>query len=308
MNKIDKIDKIYKTFEKIGKMDANECTPAVLSGIFDTVFEISEDSYASDIPLIDAVGRGSNEYRGLNLSYTGNNAEVETVILGKGITYDTGGLNVKPGIVMNEMSYDKLGACIVIALGKLGPNVASGIAIAENAIGSSAYKPGCVIKTAKGYRNVRVTHTDAEGRLVLADGIVQAQALYPNLKRIVTIATLTGATYAFFGQQCVPVFTNEALKGLFRSDLETIIHLKIHDEDKRSLVESKTILHNSANDGNRGAFHGAAFLDHFVKPGVELIHYDIAGFMPKNWKTPMPKRLVVATIENILANIDLWDI
>jgi leucyl aminopeptidase len=170
-----------------------------------------EDLIAQGLHLLHAVGQSSRHApRYVELSHKGDPASPDDVILlvGKGITFDSGGLNIKPTGSMEDMHMDKSGSAAVLgafkALTKLGVrrNVVAVLAIAENAIGENAFKPHNIIRSHKGL-TVEIKNTDAEGRLVLADALSFAQArVAPHT--IIDLATLTGACIIALGE-CVGV-------------------------------------------------------------------------------------------------------
>jgi leucyl aminopeptidase len=148
--------------------------------------------------------------------YEGNPSEPENIdfaLIGKGVTYDTGGLNLKPTGYMEDMYGDKGGSCAVVGALKgvleLGSNknIIFACGFAENAIGSEAYKPGDIIKGMNGL-SVEVGNTDAEGRLVLADTFTYVQKEFKP-KQIVDLATLTGACVVALGHSTAGLFTND---------------------------------------------------------------------------------------------------
>ena len=163
------------------------------------------------------VGKGAiSQPRCVIVHYVGNPAEPDTVdfaLIGKGVTFDTGGLNLKPSGSMEDMYGDKGGSCAVIGalegtltLGS-NKNIIFACGFAENAIGSRAYKPGDIIKGMNGL-TVEIGNTDAEGRLVLADTFTYVQKEFKP-KQIVDLATLTGACVVALGNDTAGLFTND---------------------------------------------------------------------------------------------------
>jgi len=153
------------------------------------------------------VGKGAiSQPRCVIVHYEGNpddSENIDFVFVGKGVTYDTGGLNLKPGKSMNDMYGDKGGACAVIGALKgsleldFKKNIIFACGFAENAIGSNAYKPGDIIKAMNGL-SVEIGNTDAEGRLVLADTFTYVQNEFKP-KYLIDLATLTGACRVALG-------------------------------------------------------------------------------------------------------------
>ena len=164
--------------------------------------------------LLHAVGRAAqSEPRCIIVKYEGNPESKDCLALvGKGLTYDTGGLNLKPTGSMENMYGDKNGACAVIGAlhGVLHTmpkiNIVFALGVAENSIGSKAYKPGDIIKSMKGL-TVEIGNTDAEGRLVLADTMTFVQKEYKPTE-LIDLATLTGACMIALGEGTAGLFSN----------------------------------------------------------------------------------------------------
>lgn len=166
--------------------------------------------------LIYNVGKGAiSEPRCITVLYKGDPSvdEVDIAFVGKGVTYDTGGLNLKPTGSIEDMYYDKAGACAVMGalhgameLG-IKKNIVFAMGFAENAIDATSYKPMDIIKSMKGI-TVEIGNTDAEGRLVLADTFTFVQKNYKP-KKLVDLATLTGAIMVALGQETAGLFSND---------------------------------------------------------------------------------------------------
>jgi len=234
-----------------------------------------------------AVNQGSKkDARAVVLEYQGSKVKKEKpiVIVGKGILFDAGGYNLKPTNYIETMHQDMAGAATVLGvftvLKKLGikRNVVGIIPCAENLISEKAYKPSDIIKVYSG-DTVEITNTDAEGRLVLADGITYGTKLNPDV--IITIATLTGAVAVALGERYAGLFSNNddllgELKGAgdYTDDLGW--GLPIHD-DYRKRIESKIAdLKNCDLKRTVGASTAAAFLEKFVDKN-KWCHIDIGG-------------------------------
>jgi leucyl aminopeptidase len=218
------------------------------------------------------------------ISYKGRGAEgYDLALVGKGITFDTGGISIKPAANMEAMKADMTGAASVIAamraIAALGPKV-DVVAIApctENMPGGNATKPGDVV-TAMDGRTIEIINTDAEGRLVLADAICYAKDL--GARNIVDVATLTGAVTTALGDVAYGVMTNnDALAGRLEAAAAAagektwrLPMFKEYDELLRSDVA------DMKNVGTRGAgtIVGAKFLEPFVGD-TPWVHLDIAG-------------------------------
>ena len=215
-------------------------------------------------------------------------------LVGKGITFDSGGISLKPGDKMWEMKGDMAGAAAVLfamrALGKIRPDVkvVGVLCCAENLPDANAQRPGDIF-VAKNGKSVMVDNTDAEGRLVLTDGL--ARAGEEGATHVVDIATLTGAVVRALGPSVAGVLgTDPALvKRVIRSGEhhgEPFWELPLVEEYKESLKTPYADLNNIAAGGLAGAITAGLFLREFVPPGAAWAHLDIAGpmFKDKEWK------------------------
>ena len=237
-----------------------------------------------------AVGRGSpHPPRFIQLdrpaTQSGKNAKAPTVVvIGKGVTFDTGGVSLKPREGMSKMKYDMGGAAAVLGLFASLPalplpfRLVGLIASAENVIGSRALKPGDVVRALDG-TTVEVTNTDAEGRLLLADALAYAKRLDPVV--VVDLATLTGAISIALGRLAAGMFTaDDALAG----ELETagdavgerLWRMPLWDEYLAEMKSDIADLVNSNEKREGGACLAAAFLAHFAR-GYRWAHLDIAS-------------------------------
>lgn len=241
---------------------------------------------------LTAVGSGSaNPPRLVQVTYQPSAETAEHVVLvGKGITFDSGGISLKPRDAMMSMKMDMAGAAVVLAAVEAAaelelPHRVTGIlALAENAIGASAYRPGDVVTTYGG-TTVEIGNTDAEGRMVLADALAYAAAgLAPDV--LVDIATLTGAAALGLGQQYGAVFSNapvllEALEQAGEASGDRIWPLPlVHEYDYALNSQTADVAHVAppALKFGAGAIVAALFLEKFVD-GVPWAHLDIAGPM-----------------------------
>lgn len=266
--------------------------------------------------LILAVNRGSTDEPVLIiLEYTGNpKSKDKTIIVGKGVTYDTGGLNLKPTGSMESMKCDMggaavgLGSILVAASLKLKVNLTVVIPSTENSISRDAYKPGDVYTSYLG-KTVEIGNTDAEGRLILADALAYAAK---NLKptRIIDFATLTGAMEIALGNETTGLMSNnDALAdSLIRSSSDTherAWRLPLFEEYKDQL---KSDIADIKNIGGRpaGSITAALFLQEFVGD-TPWAHFDIAGtaylnkaryYQPKDG-TGVGVRLMVDFLQNL---------
>ena len=231
-----------------------------------------------------AVAQGSEQpARFIVLNYKGGGAEAPVVLVGKGITFDSGGISIKPSQDMDEMKFDMGGAASVLgtfrALGELKPrvNVVGLIPACENLPDGRAVKPGDIVKTMNG-QTVEILNTDAEGRLILCDALAYAERFKPAA--VVDIATLTGACVIALGNVRSGMFSpDEALAGELQAAgdaaLDPCWRMPLDDEYGEGL---KTNFADMANVGGRagGAITAAKFLQRFATR-LTWAHLDIAG-------------------------------
>lgn len=241
---------------------------------------LARDGYGG----ILAVGQGSSRPpRLIRMSYTPKNPVKHIALVGKGITFDTGGISIKPAPSMHEMKADMSGAAAVIAAIKaiaeleLPVQVTAYAACAENMPGGNAQRPGDVIAIYGG-RTVEVLNTDAEGRLVMADALVRVAEDEPDL--VVDIATLTGAAVVALGNRTAGVMGDELVGDLILEAAERAgepFWPMPMPEELRAPMES--MVADIANIGQRegGMLSAAIFLKEFVQDGLPWAHLDIAG-------------------------------
>ena len=235
---------------------------------------------------ICGVGQGSvHPPRLVRLSYSHPEASRTVVFAGKGITFDSGGLSLKPAKAMEAMKCDMSGAAAVLAalraIAATGPvvNVIGYMPLAENMPGGGAQRPSDVI-TIYGGTTVEVLNTDAEGRLVLADALARASADSPDI--IVDIATLTGAQVIALGRRVSAVMANDdALRdGIVDAASragEAFWPMPLPDELRKGLDSKVADLANVAAERDGGMLTAGLFLREFVSDGVRWAHLDIAG-------------------------------
>ena len=233
-----------------------------------------------------AVGSGSkNPPRLIHLTYKPENPKKIIAFVGKGITFDSGGLDIKPDNFMLTMKGDKTGACNVLAIMKgvaeLKPNVEvhGFMTCAENMPSGSAFRPDDII-TARNGKTIEINNTDAEGRLVLADALCVASELKPDV--IIDMATLTGACAVALGKWRAGLFTNDdelAQRLLAVSERRGESFWRMPLEDEHIAETLKSPYADLVNCGERygGAIFAALFLREFVSEGIAWAHMDIAG-------------------------------
>jgi leucyl aminopeptidase len=264
---------------------AEAATIAATSGLGLEVLDESALS-AGGYGGICGVGQGSvHPPRLVRLSYTHPEASKTVVFAGKGITFDSGGLSLKPTKAMEAMKCDMSGAAAVLAalqaIAATGPavNVVGYLPLAENMPGGGAQRPSDVI-TIYGGTTVEVLNTDAEGRLILADALARAGSEAPDI--IVDIATLTGAQVIALGRRVSAVMANDdALRdGIVDAAGragEAMWPMPLPDELRKGLDSKVADLANVAAERDGGMLTAGLFLREFVPDGVRWAHLDIAG-------------------------------
>jgi leucyl aminopeptidase len=233
-----------------------------------------------------AVGGGSaREARMIVLEYRGGRAkERPFALVGKAITFDSGGISIKPSDKMDEMKWDKCGGVAVLgmmraaALLRLPVNLLGVIAAAENMPSATSYRPGDIVTTRSG-KTIEVLNTDAEGRVVLADALAYACEHKPLA--MVDFATLTGACVVALGNDIAGVMGNDAalIRRILRASETTgeqCWELPLRDQFRDMVKSDAATVKNSAGRYG-GALTGAAFLQAFVDGNIPWAHVDIAG-------------------------------
>ena len=243
-----------------------------------------EDLLAQNFPLIHTVGRASSRAPRL-IDMTWGESGPKITLVGKGVCFDTGGLNLKPGASMGLMKKDMGGAANVLGLGHMlmatKQNIQLRILIpaVENAVSSNAFRPGDVLPSRKGL-SVEINNTDAEGRLVLADALALAQESDPDA--IISMATLTGAARVAVGPDLAPFYCDDSR---FVQSLETaaieladpVWRLPFHTPYEAMIEPGIADLDNAPKGGFAGSITAALFLRRFVGESL-YAHFDIYGW------------------------------
>lgn len=277
---------------------ANDCAPHDLAdALLDLgrTFGASTSVIAGDalltenFPLVHAVGRASSREPCLADLTWGDASHPKVTLVGKGICFDTGGLDLKPSQAMALMKKDMAGAASVMALGamimaaNLPVRLRIVIPAADNNISGNAFRPGDIIKSRSGL-TVEISNTDAEGRLVLADALALADEELPDL--LVDMATLTGAARAALGPDLPPFYTED-------DSLAASLHAAgVHAGDPLwrmplwapydAYLKSKVADVNHVFNGPfAGSITAALFLKRFVKNAKRYVHLDIFGWVPR---------------------------
>jgi leucyl aminopeptidase len=250
---------------------------------------VGDDLLGANYPMIHAVGRAAADAsRFVQLAW-GDPAAPRVCLVGKGVTFDSGGLNIKPDTGMRLMKKDMGGAAHALGLAQLVMDARLPVRlhvllpIVENSISGSAFRPGDVIATRNGL-SVEIDSTDAEGRLILADALARASELEPDL--VIDFATLTGAARVALGPDLPPLFTDdEALAAdLAAASAEVYDPLwrlplwPAYDADMDSPIAD---LKNAGDGGFAGAIYGGLFLKRFVA-AKSWAHFDVYAWAPRD--------------------------
>ena len=241
------------------------------------------------------ISKGSDEDpKFIVFSYKGK-TEKTIVLVGKGVTFDSGGLSLKPDKSMETMKLDMAGAASVLgifsALPKLKPsvNVIGLLPLCENMPSGSAVKPGDILTSYNG-KTIEIISTDAEGRVILADALSYAHKFHPDV--IIDLATLTGACSIALGEEIAGLFANEKILAdqLLAAGKETgerLWELPLAKEYEELLKSPVADIKNVAKTRAGGAITGALFLKPFVPENVQWAHIDIGGTAWEEKSTPL---------------------
>ncbi|WP_298259203.1 leucyl aminopeptidase family protein [uncultured Litoreibacter sp.] len=246
-----------------------------------------------NFPMIHTVGRASITAPRL-IDMTWGKAGPTLVLVGKGVCFDTGGLNIKPGASMGLMKKDMGGSATVLGLAHmimaLGLKLQLRVLIpaVENSIDGNAFRPQDILTSRKGL-TVEVNNTDAEGRLVLADALALADETPPDL--MICMATLTGAARVAVGPDISPFFTDDAafanaLREAAQKVQDPVWELPFHDPYETMIEPGIADLDNAPKGGFAGTITAALFLRRFVSNTPRFAHFDIYGWQP----APAPAR------------------
>ncbi|GEN30017.1 leucyl aminopeptidase [Cerasibacillus quisquiliarum] len=256
-----------------------------------TVFDKSELE-KREMNGVLTVGQGSQyEPRFVELKYCNDSSKPLVALVGKGVTFDTGGISLKGSRNLSDMRMDMGGAAAVsgalklLAKSEAKVNVVGLIPMVENNIDQSSVLPGEVIKYKNG-KTVQIGNTDAEGRLILADGLIRAGELEADY--VVDIATLTGAIWAALGSKMAGVFGEHELQVMLKElgdeNGDFNWPMPLVDAYESYLKSDYADICNISNKGEAGSITAALFLRHFVPENTKWAHVDIAGVMESTEK------------------------
>ncbi|MDB9975260.1 leucyl aminopeptidase [Candidatus Thioglobus sp.] len=278
---------------ELGDLPPNICTPTyiaeraqLLASTYKLKCEVLEESDMEALGMnsLLSVSLGSSQPAKLiSLNYSNGGKEDPIVLVGKGVTFDSGGISLKPGSGMDEMKYDMCGAASVLgtmsAVAEMGLKVNLTVVVptVENMPAHNASRPGDVVKSMSG-QTIEILNTDAEGRLILCDALTYCEKFNPKV--VIDVATLTGAVIVALGKHHSGVMSNDqnladSLKTSGISSMDTVWQLPLDDEYDELL---KSNFADMANIGGReaGTVTAACFLARYTK-NYSWAHIDIAG-------------------------------
>ena len=249
---------------------------------------IGDELLARNFPLIHAVGRASPRAPRLIDIIAGRPDAPKVTLVGKGICFDTGGLDIKPSSAMLLMKKDMGGAATALALAqmilsaRLDVRLRLLISAAENSVAGNAFRPGDVIRSRAG-RTVEIGNTDAEGRLVLADALSLADEEAPE--HLITFSTLTGAARVAVGPEFVPFYTDDdatarALEAAGTTAADLLWRMPLATPYETWIDSPVADMNNIAEGGFAGSIVAAIFMKRFVTKARRFAHFDIYGWRP----------------------------
>ena len=251
---------------------------------------VAGDALERDYPMVHAVGRAAARHhapRLIELTW-GDAKHPRIAIVGKGVCFDSGGLDMKPSSGMALMKKDMGGAAHALALARLVMDQALPVRMhvlvpaVENAVSGNAMRPGDVLRSRQGL-TIEITNTDAEGRLVLGDALARACETPPAL--LIDFATLTGAARVALGPDLPAMFTRSddtaaAMTHAGEKSDDPVWRLPLYEGYREYLKSDVADMLNSAASGFAGASTAALFLDRFVTEGVDWVHFDTFAWRP----------------------------
>jgi len=272
-----------------------------------------DDLLAENYPTIHAVGRASTRAPRLVDITWGDPAAPKVTLVGKGVCFDSGGLDLKTASGMRLMKKDMAGAAIMLGLAqaimdaRLPVRLRMLLPCVENSVSGNAMRPLDIVRTRKGI-TVEIGNTDAEGRLILCDALAEASTEKPEL--LIDMATLTGAARVALGPEVAALFCDD--EGLARDLLATagaeedpIWRLPLW-RPYRKMIDSKVAdINNVAESPHAGAIIAALYLQEFVDPGIPWAHLDVMAWNPQS-RPGRPEGAEATALRALYAHITQW--
>ncbi len=268
-----------------------EAAARVLADQFGATISVTtgDDLLTANFPMIHAVGRAADRAPRL-IEMTWGSAGPQLTLVGKGVCFDTGGLNLKPGTSMGLMKKDMGGSAAVLGLAQMIMETGMPLRLrvlipaVENSVNGNAFRPQDILTSRKGL-TVEINNTDAEGRLVLADALALADESKPDL--IISMATLTGAARVAVGPDLAPYFTDDdalatALEQAAITQADPVWRLPFHSPYEAMIEPGIADLDNAPKGGFAGSITAALFLRRFVTDTERYMHFDIYGWQPSD--------------------------
>lgn len=285
-------DLVNTPAEDMGPADLQDCAEQMAETFGAEITSIcGDDLLENGFPAIHAVGRAATEGRAprlIDLTWSGAEDGPSLTLVGKGVCFDTGGLNLKQSSGMRWMKKDMGGAAHALGLAQL--IMASGLPIrlrvllgaVENAVSGDSYRPGDVVNTRKG-TTVEIGNTDAEGRVVLCDALTYASEAKPDL--MIDFATLTGAARVALGPDLPATYTNDDdvwqhLEAAAKTTADPLWRMPLWAPYDDGLSSDIADMCNITNDGFAGSVTAALYLQRFVGDGIPWVHYDVFAWSP----------------------------
>jgi len=305
-------DLVNTPAEHMGPAELSAAAKALADQYGAKFAEITGDALLKkNFPSIHAVGRASTRSPRLIEVNWGNPKHPKLALVGKGVCFDTGGLNIKPGESMRQMKKDMGGAANALALAglimafKLPVRLQLLIPAVENSIAGNAYRPGDVIKTRKGL-HIEIGNTDAEGRVILCDALAYAAESNPDL--VIDLATLTGAARVALGAQLPALFAKHMDTARDLVDLglkldDPLWHMPLWAPYHAGIESSLGDIVNTGKSALAGAINAALFLEDFLPAQQDWLHVDLFAWND----APRPGRPVggeAQTIRTLLAYLE----
>ncbi|WP_299881433.1 M17 family metallopeptidase [uncultured Cocleimonas sp.] len=295
---LDEVNAFVDAFTLVRDMvntPANHMMPEDMSSLVQELAEqhdatfsevVGDDLLEENFPAIHAVGRASDHAPRLLQMNWGDEKNPVLSLVGKGVCFDTGGLDLKPSKFMRNMKKDMGGAAHVLGLAHLimSSNLPVRLQVlipsVDNAVSGDAYRPGDIIDT-RAHKTVEIDNTDAEGRVVLCDALALACEQTPDL--IIDFATLTGAARVAVGTEIPALFSNTDsvitdLQKASKESGELLWPLPLHQGYRYQLESAVADMVNSSSEGYGGAITAALYLNEFVTEGTQWAHFDVMAY------------------------------